>query len=101
MKTNVFNRLTTFLDELEQKDISYHLAHHRDEALMVLVAVPGERWEIEFLADGSVEIEKFVSSGEIYGESLLSELFARYSDQEEDFGSSEAAELVASSSKAP
>ena len=78
MKDAAFNQLTAFLAELEQKGISYHLAHHRDEALTVLVAVPGERWEIEFLGDGSVEIEKFVSSGDIYGANMLGELFARY-----------------------
>jgi hypothetical protein len=47
---------------------------------MVCVAIPGERWEIEFLGDGSVEIEKFTSNGEIYGTDILNELFARYSD---------------------
>ena len=47
---------------------------------MVTVAVPGERWEVEFLNDGSVEVEKFVSNGEIGGEEALGELFSRYSD---------------------
>jgi hypothetical protein len=81
MKNEVFNRLTAFLSELEQKGISYNLAHYRDDAMMVLVALPGERWEIEFLADGSVEVEKFASNGEIYGEEALPELFARYSEE--------------------
>ena len=48
---------------------------------MVTVAVPGERWEVEFLSDGSVDIEKFISNGEIAGEEVISELFARYSEQ--------------------
>jgi hypothetical protein len=94
MKGGIFNRLTMFLSELEQKGISYTLAHHRDEAIMVLVAMPGERWEIEFLGDGSVEIEKFTSSGELYGEEVLSELFARYTDQEASAESSESAEVA-------
>ena len=59
------------------------MAHHRDEAIMVTVAVPGERWEVEFLSDGSVEVEKFISNGEITGKEALSELFARYSEQED------------------
>ncbi|WP_228056047.1 hypothetical protein [Microcoleus sp. LEGE 07076] len=54
------------------------MAHHRDESVMVIVAVPGERWEFEFLSDGSPEVEKFVSNGEIAGEQALSELFDRY-----------------------
>lgn len=94
MKSGTFNRLTKFLSKLEQKSISYTLAYNRDEAIMVLVAVPGERWEIEFLADGSVEIEKFTSNGEIYGEDILSKLFARYSSQEDSSGSAESTELT-------
>jgi hypothetical protein len=35
---------------------------------MVLVTVPGERWEVEFFADGSIEVERFISNGEICGE---------------------------------
>ena len=95
MKNAIFNSLTTFLNKLEQKSISYTLAHNRDEAITVFVATPGERWEIEFLGDESVEIEKFTSNGEIYGKDILSELFARYSDQAGSPGSSESAELAA------
>lgn len=44
--------------------------------------VPGERWEIEFLPDGEIEVEKFVSLGEIAGAESLEGLFARYEEQE-------------------
>jgi hypothetical protein len=84
MSESVFGKLTAFLSDLEESGISYDLAHHRDEAIMVKVAVPGQRWEIEFFDDGSVEIERFISSGEIYGAEMLSELFARYADPEPD-----------------
>lgn len=83
MKTNLFDKLTSFLQNLEQQKIVYTLAHHRDEAIMVSVAVPGERWEIEFLNDGSIEIEKFISNGEIVGEEALKDLVARYSEPED------------------
>jgi hypothetical protein len=86
MNNNVFDKLMAFLNNLEQKGINYTLAHHRDEALMVLVALPGERWEIEFLSDGSVGIERFISSGDIHGKDILGELFARYAEQEVDNG---------------
>ena len=82
MKQNVFNQFIFFLQKLEGQEISYSLAHHRDEAVMVTVAVPGERWEIEFLSDGTVEVEKFISNGEILGESALSELLSQYRDPE-------------------
>jgi len=81
MSDNVFNQLMRFLDHLEQRGISYSLTRPRDEAMMVSVAVPGERWEIEFLSDGSVEVERFISNGEIDGEEVLKVLFARYSEQ--------------------
>ncbi|MEG4483718.1 hypothetical protein [Microcoleus sp. D2_18a_B4] len=86
MKNNGFDQVILFLQKLQKQAIDYSLAHHRDEALMVIVAVPGERWEIEFLSDGSVEVEKFVSNGEIVGEEALSELFDRYSEQDETNG---------------
>ena len=28
---------------------------------MIEVAVPGQRWEIEFMEDGTIDIEKFIS----------------------------------------
>ncbi len=83
MKSNIFDKLVSFLQNLEQQGIVYNLAHHRDEAIMVIVAVPGERWEIEILSDGSIEVEKFISNGEIAGEESLNELFIRYSEQED------------------
>lgn len=89
MNTEVFNNLVAFLDKLEHQRISYTLAHNREDALMVLVAVPGERWEIEFRSDRSVEIEKFISTGEISDVESLSELFARYTDQEDPADSDE------------
>jgi hypothetical protein len=56
----------SFLNKLEDKGIFYKLTKVRDEAIMVEVAVPGQRWEIEFTEDGTVEIEKFISDGNFY-----------------------------------
>src|SRR2546426_2351572 len=99
MNTQVFNNLVAFLDRLEQKCISYTLAHNREEAILVLVAVPGERWEIEFLRDGTVEVEKFVSTGEISDAESFSELFARYTDQEENAASTSETDSITSAAK--
>lgn len=82
MKQQPFNKLTKFLKQLEQDKIHYTLASHRDDAIMVLVTVPGERWEIEFLGDGSVEVERFISDGEICGEEVLHELLTTHADSE-------------------
>ena len=73
-------RLLSFLNELRKGKIHYRLDQHRDDAIMVEVAVPGERWEVEFLDDGSVEAEVFRSDGTIHGSSALEDLLRRHSD---------------------
>ena len=82
MSDHPLRKLTAFLKHLEQAHIHYTLASHREEAIMVLVTVPGERWEIEFFSDGAVEVERFLSNGEICGEEALHELLTRYADRE-------------------
>jgi hypothetical protein len=37
----------------------------RPEAVMVTVVIPGERVEVEFFADGRIEIERFISNGTV------------------------------------
>jgi len=70
------NKLLKFLQKLEAKKIHYTLEHNRDEFIMVLVTVPGERWEVEFDEDGNVEIEVFKNSTGVYSdESMLDALF--------------------------
>jgi hypothetical protein len=78
-----FGKLTTFLKKLDRARIHYSLACHREGAIMVLVTVPGERWEIEFLAEGSIEVERFLSSGEIWGEEVLAQLLAKHVDSQQ------------------
>jgi hypothetical protein len=70
------NRLLSFCAALDEAHISYRLNTIRPAALMVELAIPGERWEIEFLIDGTVEIEKFRSDGEVYDAAELASLFA-------------------------
>jgi len=73
-------RLLGFLNSLRDGKIFYRLSQHRDDAIMVEVAVPGERWEVEFLEDGTVEAETFRSDGEIRGESALDALIAKHAE---------------------
>ena len=82
MSRNGFHKFLDFLTRLEADHIPYTLAHYRDDTVMVTASVPGERWEIEFLDDGTVEVEKFVSDGQVYEENSLDELFERYEEQE-------------------
>ena len=74
-------QLLSFLNDLRAGKISYRLDQHRDDAIMVGVAVPGERWEVEFLDDGTVEAEVFRSDGTIHDASALGELIRKHSDR--------------------
>jgi len=72
--------LLSFLNDLRAAKISYRLGHLRDEAILVEIAVPGERWEVEFFEDGIVEVEVFKSDGTIHDALALSQLLAEHSD---------------------
>ena len=73
-------KLLDFLKQLRQKSISFCLDSVREESIMVIISVPGQRWEVEFMDDGTIEIEKFLSNGEIFNESELESLFRQFSD---------------------
>ena len=71
-------KLVYFLNELEKKKIYYTLHKVRDSVL-VNIAVPGQRWEIEFFSDEHIEIEKFFSNGIIYDHTEIDNLFENFS----------------------
>ena len=68
-----------FLDKLEKNKIYYRLNKIRDSVLIEIV-VPGQRWEVEFMADGTIEIEKYLSDKTIYSATELEVLFRDFSD---------------------
>ena len=72
-------RIISFLERLEERNISFSLSKIRD-SILVTVAVPGERWEIEFMEDDSIQIEKFITTARIYDESEIDHLFSTFSD---------------------
>jgi hypothetical protein len=73
--------LLQFLTEIERLKISYRLEYNRRDAIMVLIAVPGSRWEVEFFSDGRVELERFGHSSGVKSitSSELLVLLAEYS----------------------
>ena len=65
-----------FLNRLDAAGVSYSLAHNRPESIMVDIALPGWRWEVEFMHDGTVEIERYRSvAGVETDETVLEEIF--------------------------
>ena len=73
------SELINFLDKLEKSKIYNRLNKVRD-GIMVEISLPGERWEVEYMKDGNIEIEKFVSDSQIFSENELEVLFANFSD---------------------
>ena len=69
--STIYDNLLGFLARLGQHHVPYDLSSVRPEAIMVQFALPGERWEVEFLAGGAVEVERFRSDGQIEDESAL------------------------------
>ena len=47
---------------------------------MIEVAIPRQRWEIEFMDDGTIVVEKFKIDGEIYNDEELEVLIREFSD---------------------
>lgn len=74
---NYLGKLCSFLGELNEAKISYHLqmVSECDDGILIEIAIPGERWEVEFCVDGSIYVEKFISTGRIYDASELHSLF--------------------------
>lgn len=72
--------VTALAAHLDAAGISYEIAVLRYEAVAFLISVPGERWEVEMMVDGSVEVEVFASDGTIHDAAKLDDLFARFSD---------------------
>ena len=78
--------LIDFLDRLEDAKISYQLRRDRNFSIAVMVFVPGEIWEVDFLYDDKKEkitdvwVEKFKSDGTDFYEEEIEVLFRDFSD---------------------
>ena len=44
------NKLLDFLCRLDKYNIHYRIEHNRDNAVMVITDVPGQKWEVEFFS---------------------------------------------------
>ena len=74
------DKLLDFLNRLEEYGVYYRLNHVRD-SIMVELTIPGERWEVEFMRDNSIEIEKFIAGDFKMGEEAdFEELWERYKE---------------------
>jgi hypothetical protein len=77
VRIDVFGRLLDFLNRLDTAHVQYVLGHTRPESVMVDISLPGWRWEVEFMLDGRIEIERYQSVAGVEDDlQLLEELFA-------------------------
>jgi hypothetical protein len=81
MIESAFQKLMVTLDQLERAGIRYSLRRIREDAIMIEVAAPGERWEIEILGDASIEVEVFRSDGRIFDEGKINDLMDCFADR--------------------
>ena len=79
-ESDLMKQLLAFLNRLEENKIYYQLEKVRCDAIMVKIAVAGQRWEVEFMEDGTIEIEKFLSAGDYYDSQEIENLFEDFSD---------------------
>ena len=87
MNKDAYREFLALLHRLDDARIAYRIFHSRDDAVMIEVVVPGERWEIELVDYGDEyqwEIERYRSNGKIEDESAIQELFAKFSDPIEE-----------------
>lgn len=82
MKEERFDKLLAFLKRLDSAKIPYKLDQHLYDSISVEVYAPSEHWEVDFLADGQIYVERFRSDGHIDDETVLEELFRLCSDDE-------------------
>jgi hypothetical protein len=80
MNAATIGELLNFVSRLRAAHIHYSLSSPTADAIMVEVAVPGERWEIEFHRNGQMGVEVFASSMGVQGPELLEDLFRRFSN---------------------
>jgi hypothetical protein len=57
--SNALGSMLDFLNRLRNAHIHHRIEQISATGLMITACIPGERWEIEFMADGSVEMERF------------------------------------------
>ena len=83
MTPDRFDKLLAFIRHLEEAKIFHQVESYRYDGISVVVTIPGQRWEIDFLADGDIDVERFVSNGQIDDESALEELFEKFAEPPE------------------
>jgi len=80
VKAAPFDVLQSIFLRLDAASIHYTVARYRDDAVSIRATVPGERWEIDVIDDGTVDFERFVGDGTIFEFDDLKKSIGRFAD---------------------
>ena len=80
MKPEPFAKFMRIVRSLEVAQIHFRVDYHRYDAITVEAVVPGERWEIDILDDGTVDFERFVTTGGVVGEDEMKTAIEKWAE---------------------
>lgn len=73
------NKLFSFMAELQEHPLSFRVHSREPDSIVIVVDVPGQHWNVEFPATGTVKVKIFKCSGEgVFGEEKLPELLQHF-----------------------
>ena len=65
MSSGPLDSIFSFLALLRRFQLHFDLHSFSQDCIMVIVSVPGERWEVEFFEDGCRSFERFVTQVDV------------------------------------
>ena len=74
MTSEPFDILLSILARMKKAKIYCQISYNRSDAISIAAVVPGQRWEIDVFADGSIETEVFQSDGTIGDDTSLARI---------------------------
>lgn len=82
MSSDPLRSVFSLMGLLRRFHLHFELRSHTEDCVLVVVSVPGERWEVEFFADGRRTFERFYSEGATAGDSsMIARLVSEFGEQ--------------------
>lgn len=75
-----YDRLLAFVAGLNHHGVPYGVSVERPEAVRITLSLPGAIWEYDFMADGDVEVQRFVAGAVEASEDPLREVLQVWAD---------------------
>ena len=75
-----FQKIMDIVNRLKRANIFLSVDNYREDAISIKAVVPGQRWEIDVLSDGTVDVEVFKSDGTLFHEQALEDMIKEFAD---------------------